>query len=67
MYYQINISKNGQHYFATAEHSVTDFAKANELYKDLVQKFPTIAGFKTEMRRYETVGKLIARNFEVQE
>lgn len=62
MFYRINISRNGQHYFATADHSLTDFEKANNVYKDLAQKFPTTEGFKLEMYKYETVGKLICQN-----
>jgi len=63
MYYIISISKNGSHYFATAEHSLTDFNKAHDLYKDFLQKFPTVDGFKIEMTRWDKTGKFICRNY----
>ena len=40
MYYEINVSKNGRHYFATAERSITSFTQAEGLYKIFKEKFP---------------------------
>jgi hypothetical protein len=62
MHYKINIAKNNEHYFAIAEHSLKDFKKANEVYKDLLQKFPSTEGFKLELTRWDTIGTVITRN-----
>lgn len=62
MSYKINIAKNNEHYFATAEHSLPDFEKANAVYKDLLQKFPPVDGFKLELTNWNKVGTVITRN-----
>lgn len=46
MYYEINISQHGSHYFATAERSITTKDKAKEVLSTLLEKFPKSEGFQ---------------------
>lgn len=57
MYYEINISKNGRHYFATAERSLTEEEAATAAYWDLVARFPESEGFKITISRWEHSGR----------
>ena len=59
MYYEINISLNGQHFFATNERSITDKHKLNKVYKELKEKFTNEDGYNITVTKYETVGKYI--------
>ena len=51
MYYEINLSKNGTHYFATNPRSLLDEAKAKEIYLD-----PVSEGFKLDIRYWRNEG-----------
>jgi hypothetical protein len=48
-YYEINISKNGQHFFATAERSCTTTREAREVLRELIARFPREDGFEIGM------------------
>ena len=56
MYYEINISKDGSHYFATAERSITDRRKLKEVYNKLKKSFPNEEGYEILVSRYEKIG-----------
>ena len=43
---EINISKNGKHYFATAERSLNFKSEGIKMFKDLKKRFPESEGFK---------------------
>lgn len=64
MYYEINVSKNGQHLFATAERSVTNNLKAKEVYNLFKEKFPESEGYEISVTRWEKVGKSVDMNEE---
>ena len=59
MYYDINVSLNGQHLFATAERSVTDGHKLQKVYKLFMEKFPEEEGYKITVTKWEKAGKYI--------
>jgi len=59
MSYEINISKNGKHYFATAERSLTTLGGATKLYNELKEFYPESQGFKISLTKWETKGKEI--------
>lgn len=40
MYYEINVSRDGLHYFATAERSIRTYLKAKAVYYELLKRFP---------------------------
>jgi hypothetical protein len=59
MSYEINISKNGKHYFATAERSLTTLGESTKLYNELKEFYPESQGFKISLTKWETKGKEI--------
>jgi hypothetical protein len=59
MYYEFNVSKNGSHFFATHERSVTTESKAKELHAVLVEKFPESEGYKVTCTYWEKRGKSV--------
>lgn len=59
MYYEINVSANGQHLFATDKRSITDTQKLEKVYNILKEKFPVEKGYHLNVTRYETVGKFV--------
>jgi hypothetical protein len=59
MPYEINISKNGKHYFATAERSLTTLGEATKVYNELKEFYPESQGFKLSLTKWETIGKEI--------
>lgn len=59
MNYEINISKNGIHFFATHERSVSSSKKLKEIYPILKEKFPEEEGYLISVTKYERIGKVI--------
>lgn len=57
MHYEINVAKNGKHYFATHERSISTEEKAKELYKKLTQAFPESEGYTVSVTKWESLGK----------
>lgn len=45
MHFEINVAKDGRHYFATAERSITDSDKAAVVVADIIKRFPESEGF----------------------
>ena len=43
--YEINVAKNGKHYFATHERSLTETKEAENALKDFKNRFPEAEGF----------------------
>ena len=62
MYYEINVSLNGAHFFATAERSLTTETKARRVYALLREKFPESEGYSHTVSRRETTGTYL--NFD---
>ena len=52
MHYEINVSKAGQHYFATAERSIATCYKAKQLYLKLKAAFPEDQGYRINVRMW---------------
>lgn len=59
MYYEINVSLNGKHFFATTERSITDKQKLIEVYNVFLEKFPKSEGYGITVTEYKTVGQNI--------
>lgn len=59
MYYVINVSLNGRHLFATAEHSVITSWEAEKVYNLFKEKFPESEGYKIDVTYWEKVGKKV--------
>jgi hypothetical protein len=45
MFYEINVAKNGKHYFATAERSILHKDSAKEIVKHFKTVFPKSEGY----------------------
>jgi hypothetical protein len=59
MYYEINIAKEGNHFFATAERSISTRSKAKLVYDLLKAAFPEEAGYSIKVSRWNQVGEEI--------
>lgn len=59
-YYEINVSKNGQFVFATAERSATSPSSAKKLFKLFKEKFPESEGYEVEVTYWDCVGKRVS-------
>ena len=59
MYYEICISLNGIHLFATAERSITSKSKLKEVYEILKEKFPEKEGYKINVTKWRTAGEFV--------
>lgn len=56
MYYEINVSLHGMHFFATAERSCTDERHAAEVYIALRKAFPMAEGYSISVKRRQNIG-----------
>jgi hypothetical protein len=59
MYYEINVSLNGRHFFATAERSITDKQKLKKVYKMFKEKFPEEDGYEITVTYWKHYGERI--------
>ena len=59
MYYEINIAKNGRHYFATAERSIDDNEKAQSVANELAALYTKEKGFEITISRWQKCGERI--------
>lgn len=57
MHYEINVSLNGAHFFATAERSVTSEAGALAVLKVLREKFPEAHGWSVTVTLMQRIGR----------
>ena len=56
MYYEINIAKNGTHFFATAKRSIRDRKKLATVYHTLEKAFPKEEGYDIMVNLHEKRG-----------
>lgn len=56
MEFEINVAKDGKHFFATARRSAQTPWQAHALYKELLAKFPESEGYTLECTGWKTVG-----------
>ena len=61
MYYEINVSLNGRHLFATAERSATNEREAKRLYNLFKEKFPEAEGYDITITKWEKIGEIIEK------
>lgn len=57
MYYEINVSKNKQHFFATAERSITSRSEFQKVFPVIREKFPESEGYKLDVSHWSHSGK----------
>jgi hypothetical protein len=56
MYYEINVSLNGVHFFATSERSIREYSKLEKIHSKFVEKFPEEEGYKISVTKWEKTG-----------
>lgn len=59
MYYEINVSKDGTHHFATHPRSITDEYKARIVMDDLKSRFTKEQGFEITCTLWKTSGQSV--------
>lgn len=59
MNYEINVSLNGEHLFATAERSLTNTEKAHKAFALFKAKFPASEGYSLMLTRTTVRGELV--------
>lgn len=59
MYYEINVSLNGRHFFATAKRSITTISDLKKVYPVIKAKFPKEEGYKIMVSEHPEVSKYI--------
>lgn len=66
MFYEINVSKDGRHFFATDKRSITTERALKEVYPIIKEKFPLEEGYDILVSRTETTGRYINMEQEYQ-
>ena len=61
-HYEINVSKNGQHFFATAPRSCITVQTARTVFKALCKRFPQSEGFEITVTHWEGQGTQLEWN-----
>jgi hypothetical protein len=56
MWYEINVSKDGKHYFATHKRSIGTICRAVEIRDRLKKAMPEEEGFKFTITQWQTTG-----------
>lgn len=59
MHYEINVTFEGQHFFATSERSITSLSRLVMVASVLRYKFPESQGFNISLTRWENTGKTL--------
>ncbi len=59
MHYEINVSLNGQHFFATHARSLTRSSQMVRVYETFLEKFPKSQGFEVEVTRWDCTGTTV--------
>lgn len=66
MHYEINVAKNGKHYFATAKRSIRTFMDAEALYNEFKQLFPVADGYAITVRKWQKSDLAISQTVDVE-
>ena len=67
MYYEVNVSLNGKHLFATDKRSITTKHELEDIYKIFKEKFPQKDGYNIMVNRVDVVGTFIDMEYMEQE
>ena len=59
MYYEINVAKDGRHFFATDKRSITTERALKEIYPIIKEKFPPEEGYIILVSCMNTTGRYI--------
>jgi hypothetical protein len=61
MWYEINVSLNGKHYFATNERSIRTLPKAMSIAEHFKKVFPANDGYEVEVTEHTQIAKRVAK------
>jgi hypothetical protein len=61
-HYEINVSLNGRHFFATAPRSGINKKDAKKIYEEIEARFPQREGFEVNVTYYEIGGCVVTWN-----
>lgn len=67
MYYEINVSKEGTHFFATAKRSLETRFKAREMFMLFKEKFPESEGYELWVTCWTTRGQDVSFDETIEE
>ena len=59
MYYEINVSLNGRHFFATAPRSITTYAELKKVLPIIIEKFPATEGYEIMLTQEHQSGTIL--------
>lgn len=59
MYYEINVSLNGQHFFATHARSLIDETKTRQVWFQMRKRFPISEGYQMELTFWKCSGEFV--------
>jgi hypothetical protein len=59
MHYEINVSLNGRHLFATHERSCRSIEEVKRVLEEITKRFPKEEGFAITIHRYDNSGQQI--------
>lgn len=59
MYYEINVSLNGMHFFATHKRSCRTEDEMKKVHTVFKEKFPESEGYQISVTFYQTIGQQI--------
>lgn len=59
MYYEINVSLYGKHFFATHERSIGTKAELHRILEVFMQKFPESEGYEMSISYWEKRGNIV--------
>lgn len=62
MWYEINVSLNGRHFFATHKRSLQQESEMKKVLGVMVEKFPESEGFKINLSKWEESGESLDVN-----
>lgn len=57
MHYEINVSHNGKHFFATADRSIILRSQLEAILRKFIEAFPRTEGYQIRVTYWETSGK----------
>lgn len=66
MYFEINVSHQGKHLFATAKRSISTRDQAKALWQKLKSAFPGDEGYEVTVTKWTTIGERVT-GFEDEE
>lgn len=59
-HFEINVTLNGQHFFATDPRSCISLEQAKEVYSELWARFPEDEGWKVSVTFWQIVGTAVS-------